>query len=467
MPYIAADRRQNLLLPISVDEYISTDDPVRAYDAFVEQLDFSQLGIRIDAHRVGHPEFDPYSMLKLLVYGYSYGVRSSRKLERATHHNLSFVWLMGGLKPDHKTIARFRRNHCNALKGVLKQCAQLCAKLGLIEGNTLFVDGTKIRANASMKNTWTPERCRKSLQEIDARIEAILEECEAADAGEEQQPSLVSRHRGLGDQRKLKERVQRILDELRSEEKTATNTTDRQSGRMRNGAQIEAGYNCQVVTDDRHGLIVHSEVVNQSNDMGLFSQQIDVAQQTLGHSCKTAVADSGFSSPEDLRRILDQGVDVVVPIVRHSDFRDHFTYESKTDRYRCPKGRPLKYIGDHKDHQSRIYQITDASICRNCSGWGSCTTAVKGRRVERPYTEEIRERLERRGQQADASVLMRRRKQRAEHPFGHIKHNLGIRMFLLRGLKGVRAETALATTAFNIRRMITLMGVRVLAGTLA
>src|ERR1700730_7297325 len=126
MAYITGDRKQNQLLPTYIEDYILPDHPVHVYDAFVEQLDLNCLGIELDPDRVGHPEFDPQAMLKLLVYGYSYGIRSSRKLERATHHNLSFVWLMGGLKPDHKTIARFRRQHRQALRHVLKRCAQVC-----------------------------------------------------------------------------------------------------------------------------------------------------------------------------------------------------------------------------------------------------------------------------------------------------------------------------------------------------
>jgi transposase len=158
MAYRSGERRQTVMFPASVEEYVAADDPVRAYDAFVGQLDFGDLGIEVDADQVGPPEYDPEAMLKLLVYGYSYGIRSSRKLERATHHNVSFIWLMGGLQPDHKTIARFRRDHRAALARVLKQCARLCIELNLIAGNTLFVDGTKIRANASLARSWTKQK---------------------------------------------------------------------------------------------------------------------------------------------------------------------------------------------------------------------------------------------------------------------------------------------------------------------
>src|SRR4030042_6344188 len=147
MSYRYGNREQMTLLPQSIEEYIPEDIPVRGYDAFVEALDFGGLGMELDEEEVGNPGYDPRAMLKLLVYGYSYGVRSSRKLERETHYNLSFLWLMGGLKPDHKTIAEFRRRNKKALKRVLRQWAGMCLKLGLIAGKALFVDGTKVRAN--------------------------------------------------------------------------------------------------------------------------------------------------------------------------------------------------------------------------------------------------------------------------------------------------------------------------------
>ncbi len=459
MPYIRGEREQTLLLPSSIEDYITPDDPVRAYDAFVEQLDFARLGIAVDPDRVGHPAFDPRAMVKLLVYGYAYGVRSSRKLERATYHNLSFIWLMGGLQPDHKTIARFRRNHRDALKHVLTQCARVCLQLGLIDGNTLFVDGTKVRANASMKHTWTRARGEKALREIDQRIEGILHECDAVDQAEQAQASLVKMHRELAHQGHLKAAIATILTDLTTADAAARNTTDPEAGRLRGSAHLEVGYNCQTVVDDKHGLIVHSDVTNQSNDVSLFSQQIQGAHTTLGRPCQRACADAGYCSPKDLQKTLDQGVDVIVPIVRHSDFRDHFTYEAATDRYQCPEGHALRYQGENQRNQSRIYGMSDPAQCQRCRRFGTCTVSLQGRRVERPFTEAVRDQLERRYRDADAQAIARRRRMRVEHPFGHMKQNLGMRAFLLRGLAGVRAEAALAATAFNMTRIVTLIGV--------
>jgi hypothetical protein len=205
-------------------------------------------------------------------------------------------------------------------------------------------------------------------------------------------------------------------------------------------------------------LIVHSDVVSQSNDGGLFSGQSQGAQETLGKVCQTACADAGFGGSEDLQKTLEQGVDVVVPVVQHSDFREHFTYDPQQDVYRCPEGHLLKYTGDHQANRHHIYWMSDASICHRCPRFGVCTKGVNGRRITRPFGEEAREHLEARMKLPDAQMLMRKRKMRVEHPFGHIKHNLGMRSFLLRGLIGVRAEAALAATAFNLTRMVKLIG---------
>jgi transposase len=217
-----------MLFPQSINEYIPQDAPVRAYDAFVDALDFEELGIEMDGHKVGCPQYDPKAMLKLLIYGYSYGIRSSRKLEREAHYNLSFIWLIGGLQPDHKTVAEFRRKNKPALSKVLRQCARFCIELDLIEGNTLFVDGSKIRGNASINNTWTKQRCERHLERIEERIGQILSECDAADAVEDGQPSLVKMDEQLKGVEALKMKVKAIMEELAARDGKSVNSTDPQ-----------------------------------------------------------------------------------------------------------------------------------------------------------------------------------------------------------------------------------------------
>ncbi len=463
MAYQRGERQQTNLFPSSLEEYVGLEDPVRVYDAFVDQLDFRELGIVVDEQQMGPPEFDPSAMLKLLVYGYAYGIRSSRKLERAMHHNVSFMWLMGGLKPDHKTIARFRRDHREALKNVLRQCVRLCMKLGLIEGNTLFVDGTKMRANAGMRESWSAERCERTIREAEGRIEKILRDGEREDAAEESKESLVRVSGDLAEAKALREKVQTIYKDLQGGDKKSFNTTDPDCRHVQGRQGTHAGYNVQSVVDDQNGLIVQSDVVEDVNDRHQLMNQTDQANTNLGKPCKTVCADAGYDHNEDWKKIEERGIAVVVkPNVQGPPgpfTKDKFQYDAARDCYLCPTGQELGYRSTDSRTKHRIYQTTDAKVCRRCVHYGACTKDWTGRKIARVQLEEIRAAITNRYQSPAGQALYARRQCKVEHPFGHIKRNLGVQSFLLRGLSGVRAETAIFSTCFNIARMMTLVGV--------
>jgi transposase len=465
MAYRYGNRRQTMLFPQSIDEYVPSDAPVRAYDVFVDALDLEALGIGLDPGKVGCPQYDPTVMLKLLLYGYSYGVRSSRKLERETHYNVSFMWLMGGLKPDFKTISEFRRNHKAALANVLKQCARLCLKLGLIEGNTLFTDGSKIRANAGIANTWDEDRCAKRLEKIDARIGEILNECEQADRDEADEASLVKLKEELADNEKLRVKVADILDTLQAQDKKSINATDPDCTKIKGRQGSHAGYNAQQVVDEKHGLIVSSDVVNENIDLYQFSSQIEQAAKTLETKPQAACADSGYSDPDELEKVDQQGIKVVVPSMKQAADKpsepfdkSHFEYHQEMDSYTCPSGKTLTYRNTETDRGRKVYR-PDAGVCPACAHFGQCTKSRSGRKVTRMLNEELRQKFERQYEQPDSQAIYRLRKQKVELPFGHIKHNLKAGSFLLRGLPGVQAEMAILSSCFNLARMITLMGV--------
>jgi len=459
MAYRYGNRNQINLFPKSMEDYISPDDPVRAYDAFIEALDFRDLGITLDPNKVGNSEYHPQAMLKLLVYGYSYGIRSSRKLERATHHNLSFIWLTSNLMPDHKTIAEFRRKNKEALAQVLKQCARICIKLNLIEGNTLFLDGTKIRANASINNTWTKNKAQKALKHIDERISDILAQCDAIDEAE--QGSLVAMDEELKDQKTLKSKIKGILQELKEEE--SFNTTDPECTRIKKGKNFYAGFNFQSTVDKKKGLILSVDVVSENNDLNQFASQINKANHTLGKKCEVAVADCGYASTDDLEKIDNQEIKVIVPSQRQvtkkepSLFaKERFTYSD--DYYICPQGHKLTPYRLNKEN-NRVYKISDKKICLTCSHYGICTKSPTGRTISRLLKEEVRQKLEAQYNEPSSQEIYKLRKEKVELPFGHIKQNLKFDSFLLRGLKGVKAEASIIGTCFDLVRMITLLGV--------
>jgi transposase len=467
------ERHQAILFPPSVEEMVGNDAPVRVYDAVIDGMDLFELGILVDHNKVGSPEYDPRSMLKLLVYGCSYGIRSSRKLERATHNNISFIWLMGGLKPDHKTIAEFRRKNEEALSKVLSEVARLCLHLGLIEGNTLFVDGSKIRANASIDNSWSTERCQRKLKKIDKRIAEIIAECEAADELEDACGSFVKVSDELADQESLKAKVQSILADIQQQQRPSVNTTDNDCTKTHSRQGNHAGYNGQSVVDEKHGLIVSCDVVNESNDIHQFANQIDKANKVLDKKCKTACGDAGYSNIDDLEKIADQNIEVIVPSQRQAsggepkafDVRN-FTYDRENDSYICPKGNVLPYKNTEHKKKRKVYLAGKVACCE-CEHFGKCTTnRLHGRKVTRHLKEDSRQEFERRYMQDKNQEIYKLRKQKVELPFGHIKYNLGVSGFLLRGLAGVKAEFSIMTSCFNITRMIRLLGSEKLIETL-
>lgn len=463
MAYRFGDRYQRSLMPSSIEEYVSADNPVRAYDAFVEALDFRELGIEMNPDKVGNSEYDPRSMFKLLVYGYSYGLKSSRKLERECHHNLAFIWLMGGMKPDHKTIAEFRRRHKAALKAVLRECAKVCLKLELIAGNVLFLDGTKIRANAGRDRTHDRGYYKELLNKIDQRIEQLLKDCETTDRNEEGLSSYVVMNKELVKSRNLRERIQEVLG---SSEKEKINQTDPDCVLMHSVQGSHASYNVQSVVDDQHGLIIHAEAVEDTNDSKQFARQIDQANELLGTPCQAACADAGYADTDELAKIDQQEIQVIVPSQRqalHEEegpfSKSHFSYDSAGDYYRCPEGHKLAYSFTDKKKGKRQYRMEDKKNCQCCRYFGQCTKSERGRSIIRLRNEEVKLKLEAQYETEAGQEIYRRRKMRVEHPFGHIKRNLKTDSFLLRRKEGVQAEVSLLATCFNVARMITLLGV--------
>lgn len=456
-------RQQLNFLPPSLEDYIGEGHPVRVYDALVEKLDFKGLGINLDDWQVGHPQYAPKSMLKLLVYGYSYGIKSSRKLERECHHNMSFIWLTGGLKPDHKTIAEFRRRNKNALKKVLKQSVRICMRLDLIDGNVLFVDGTKIRANAARHQTHDRKFYEEQLVTLEARINKLLNDCESEDRVEKDQGSLVTMNKELANAKNLKEKIQEALEYFEEGDRKTVNLTDPDCALMRSVQGSHASYNVQSVVDDKKGLIVHAEAVAETSDINQFADQINRANDQTGKKCEVACADAGYSDSGELQKIDGKQIKVVVPSQRqalHEEegpySKSNFSYDEAQDSYVCPEGHQLKYQFTEKENGKRHYRIVNKNTCLNCPHYGECTKAKNGRTIVRLHNEAAKQRFEKLYE--ENLDIYGKRKTRAEHPFGHIKRNLKTDSFHLRGKDGVQAETSILATCFNVARMITLLG---------
>ena len=473
MAYKMTDRMQTKLLPSTIDDYVGGDDPVRVYDAFVQALDFKELGIEIVAYKAGADEYYPKDLLKLIIYGYSYGVRSSRKLEQACHHNLSFIWLMGGLTPQYRTIARFRADNKESIKKVLKQCVQMCLKFELIDGNTLFIDGSGIRANASIKHSWDKKRCQEYLKKVDAHIDRIMDEAENLDHQERALGSLVTMAKELQDQKQRKQKVEEIIKTLEDKEHAADkeqavshNTVDPECIKMQTRQGKHACYNAQIVTDEKHGLIVQCESTRQT-DQNQLSRQLDQAGEILGQQPQNVSSDNGYCSITDLAKIPEH-VTVVIPdrgqvnpdktsVYNNAFDRKKFKYDASSDEYVCPEGQRLTRMGVDRLNHGVAYQAP-AKDCLACRQFGICTSSSHGRKIIRSDYEILKERLRKIYDSAKGQIIYALRKQKVELPFGHFKRNLSAGQFLLRGKKGTDAELAVLSTCFNIVRMITILG---------
>ncbi len=470
MAHKATDRMQQILLPPIIDDYVGPSDPVRVYDAFVEALDFKLLGIPTEP-KPGADEYHPKAMLKLIIYGYSYGIRGSRKIERACYHNLSFQWLMGGQKPDYRTIARFRSEHKEAVKKVLKQCVRMCMKLDLIDGNMLFIDGSKFRANASINKTYTKERAEETIKKAEQHIDEMIDQSEVIDQQESQESTLMKFKEQIHEKAGLIHKMKDVLTELEGTSRKSLNITDGDAVNAKSRQGTHAIHNIQTTVDGKHGLIVNMDSVSQQDDSNCLSPQTRQATEILEKKPEHVIADAKYSSVKDVKEI-DPDINVIVPSLKQAQEdkglhpiapfdKKHFLYDARSDEYVCPEGKRLTFRNFTPD-QHKTYQAKGGE-CQACSHFGDpnsgrCTQTTTGRRLTRLKDEEFKERIEANYLKPENQALYKLRKEKVEHPFGHFKRNLDAGQFMLRGKAKVDAEASILATCFNLTRMMTIIG---------
>ncbi len=464
------NKDQATFLPPVIDDYVGSNDPVRVYDAFIDALDFQELGISF-IPKAGAERYEPRKMIKLIVYGTSYGDRSSRKLERACRHNLSYIWLMNSLQPDYRTIIRFRSDYKDAIKKVLKQCVRMCVKMDLIEGNTLFFDGSKFRANASLKHNLNREDIEKELAKVEQHIDDLMVEAERLDQSENGLPSLVETLEKIADRQQLANSMKDCLAQIDHEQRPSVNRVDPDSVTSKSRQGTHAMYNVQCATDDKHGLIVHAQAVGEPNDNNQLIPQLKAAVENSGVPPQAACTDSGYFNPSQTNDI-DKNITVVMPSPQQANEekdpdktppgpfdKSHFQYDKERDVYICPEGRMLKHQGVDSQRPHRHIYRANAQECNRCPHHDVCTRGRSGRKVIRSEYEDIIQRQESVYASERGQAIYKRRKQRAEHPFGHWKRSLHAGQFLLRGRDKVNVEVSILATCFNITRMITIVGV--------
>jgi hypothetical protein len=269
----------------------------------------------------------------------------------------------------------------------------------------------------------------------------------------------------LANNETLRKKVADILSKLDKEGKKSLNATDCDCVKIHSRQGSHAGYNAQTVVDEKHGLIANADVVNENNDLHQFAEQIEQANETRGRNCRTACAEAGYNCVDELEKIDKQNIKVVVPSPKQISSTEsspfdkcNFKYDRDSDSYTCPQGHVLKYSSTNYQKRHKVYRI-GSSICSQCCHFGVCSNNPRGRTVTRILKEELAEKLAVQYEQPESQKIYNLRKQKVELPFGHIKHNLKVGGFLLRGLAGAKAEMSILSSCFNVARMISIIGV--------
>lgn len=469
------DRNQRTFLPPSLDEYVGEENMCRVIDLFVNKADLAGMGFKYaEPNPKGQRSYSPWSMSKLYLYGYQNRVRSSRRLERETQRNVEVMWLMEGLQPDDKTISNFLKDNAKALKQLNREFARLCIEFGLVGKEIEAVDGTKIKANCSRRNYYTSETGQKALGRIDKKIDeyqAMLEENDRKEM-EEPKPDEESVKEALKKLREKRDKVETALNEMEESGADGTNIVDRDAKLMKKSGSKDCDmcYNLQLVVDDKHGIIVESEVTDSCNDINELSGMCAKAAAILGTTEFKLPADSGYCNGAELKQCEEMGVTCLVPKPaashqpKNPDYcRDKFVYDEKQNCYICPAGNILSYVRTRERDGFKVYGNRQA--CKNCPMKNECTKSKTLREIERSPNQEYIDRADARVK--DNKALYRRRQVLSEPPNGVIKSQWGFDHFLCRGKEAVSGEASLMTLAYNMVRAVKVMGVKAILAALA
>jgi transposase len=459
------NRTQGTLLPESLDEYITDTNPVRVVDVFVDELDLGKLGFAgVDPAVTGRPAYHPSVMLKLYIYGYLNRIQSSRRLEREAQRNVELMWLTGRLTPDYKTIANFRKDNGKAIRGVCRQFVVLCRQLGLFADSLVAIDGSKFKAVNNRDRNYTSAKLARRMKEIEASIDHYLV---AMDTADRQAPDIAkARTERLQDKiAALKAQMQKLKEvEARLEEAPdgQISDTDPDSRSMKTRGTGIVGYNVQTAVEPKNHLIVAHEVTNVGTDRDQLSSMAERARTEMGCKKITVIADRGYFNGTEILACDSSGINTIVAkpetsrATKDGRFgRDDFIYDAKKDEYRCPAGQALiwRYSTVAKELTEHRYW---SSNCAQCALKKQCTPS-KERRVTRWEHEEVLEDMQRRLDLAPDSMRIRR--QTVEHPFGTIKLWMGWTHFQMRTLKHVRTEMSLHVLAYNMKRVMQILGI--------
>jgi transposase len=460
------DRTQSTLFPERLDDYVAEESAVRVIDVFIDNLDLSGLGFRTESKETGRPAYHPSTMLKIYVYGYLNRVPSCRRLEREAGRNVELMWLTGRLAPDYKTIADFRKDNGKAIRLVCREFVVLCRKLNLFTDAFVAIDGSKFKAVNNWDRNFTKAKIRRRIEEIDASIERYLDQITNVDRQESSASQDASEN--------LESKIDRLKEEMAHlgklelevlaapDQQISMTDPDARAMATSGRGTGKVGYNVQTAVDTKHHLIVAHEVTNTGHDRAQLANMAEQAKDTIDTDHLTVVADRGYFSGDEILACEESGITTIVPKPQTSSNRakgqfdrSAFVYIPEDDEYRCPANERLiyRFTGIERGKNIRRYW---ASGCARCSIKSQCTSGIY-RRIGRWEHESVLEAVQARLDREPEHMQVRRNT--VEHPFGTIKSWMGSTHFQMRTLKHVSTEMSLHVLAYNMKRLMTILGI--------
>lgn len=463
------DRHQVTLFPESLDDFIDQENPVRIIDGFIDSLKLIDLGFVTIASHTGRPGYHPSTLLKLYVYGYLNKIQSSRNLEQESGRNVELMWLLGRLVPDFKTIADFRKDNGDAIKGVCQEFVLRTKKWGLLSGDCVAVDGSKFKAVNNADRAFSKAKIERRREKIDESINDYLDEIERVDRLDTQESKNKKAYleERLVKVRKEAGRLEVLLQELLETPDKQISMTDPDARIMatRGRSSVMVGYNVQTAVDTTNHLIIAHEVTNIGNDRSQLANMATQANEVLNCDELCVVADKGYYKGEEILACKEAGITTYLPRSKTSNNRaaglydrSEFVYNAEKDEYVCPANQVLsrRYSSVEQGKKMDTYYASNP-VCRACPKKEQCTTGIN-RRVRRWEHEQVLDELDSR--MANEPARMQTRRSTVEHPFGTIKQWMGHTHFQMKTMARVSTEMSLHVLSYNLKRVISIMGIK-------
>jgi transposase len=462
MKYIKGQNRtQTYLFPVSLEDAVDAENEVRIIDLFVDSLKLGEFGFKVDFIENGRPAYHPADLLKLYMYGYLNKIRSSRDLEKECKRNIEVMWLLKNLQPDHNTISNFRRDNPKAIKTVFRETVKIAKYFNLIGGTLIAGDSTKLRAQNSKKNNFNQNKIDRHLEYIENKLSEYNKALAENDGDEKEKIK-----KEIKKQESRKEGYKQIEQQLKESGQPQVSTSDPDSRQMITRNNItEVAYNVQTSVDAKHNLPFDYLVTN-TNDAKAMGNMLHRAQNILETNSFTALYDKGYHTGSEFQKAADLGIDVMVAIpsvaanAPNPDYNvENFDFDKINDSYTCPQGEILTTNGRwHQDKTYRFKRYT-TTACKTCQAKPECSKAICGKAIQRSEYQELVDMNKKRITQN--KELYRKRQQIVEHPYGTIKRQWGFSYVLTKkGINRASADVGFIMTAYNLRRIINIIGIK-------